>query len=129
MGNGFDINNFGSMISNLGKATAGMQNNESEIDTKSELNAYVSGWDAIKAAAEKQGAKDVDITSLEGDMKTELAGLLGAEFGQKAKVAKNEKAAFSAEEISLENDGITYCLCEDGELHTRFVALDNSAFK
>ena len=26
MGNGFDINNFGSMISNLGKASANMQN-------------------------------------------------------------------------------------------------------
>lgn len=103
MGNGFDINNFGSMISNLGKATAGMQNNESEIDTKSELNTYVSGWDAIKANAEKQGATTADIASLEVDMKVELAGLLGAEFGEKAQVAKNDKAAFSAEEISLEN--------------------------
>ncbi len=103
MGNGFDINNFGSMISNLGKATAGLQNDESKIDTKSELNAYVSGWDAIKETAEKQGANTVDIASLEGDMKTELAGLLGAEFGEKAQVAKNDKAVFSAEEISLEN--------------------------
>lgn len=101
MNNGFDINSFGSMISNLGKATAGMQNNESEIDTKSEF--YVSGWDAIKANAEKQGATTADLASLEVDMKTELAGLLGAEFGEKANVAKNEEAAFSAEEISLEN--------------------------
>ena len=112
MGNGFDINNFGSMISNLGKATAGLQNDESKIDTKNELNAYVSGWDAIKETAEKQGANTVDIASLEGDMKTELAGLLGAEFGEKAQVAKNEKAAFSAEEISLEN--MMALLEEDG---------------
>ena len=103
MGNGFDINNFGSMISNLGKATAGLQKDEFTIDTKSELNTYVSGWDAIKETAEKQGATSADIASLEGDMKAELAGLLGAEFGEKAQVAKNEKAAFSAEEVSLES--------------------------
>ena len=70
MGNGFDINNFGSMISNLGKATAGLHKDKNTIDTKGELNTYVSGWDAIKESAEKQGATTADIASLEGDMKT-----------------------------------------------------------
>ena len=46
---GIDFNN---LIANLGKASANMQNDKTKIDTKSELNAYVSGWDAIKAKAE-----------------------------------------------------------------------------
>ena len=104
MGNGFDINNFSSMISNLGKAAASMQNNKNNIDTKAELNTYVSGWDAIKASAEKQGAQAADIASLEGDMKSELANLLGAEFGKTAGVKQSaNEAMFSDEEISLEN--------------------------
>ena len=104
MGNGFDINNFGSMISNLGKASANMQNDAEKIDTKAELNAYVSGWDAIKASAEKQGAEAADISMLEGDMKAELANLMGATFGETAGVKKSaDGAVFSAEEISLEN--------------------------
>ena len=101
---GFDINNFGSMISNLGKASAKMQKDETKIDTKSELNAYVSGWDAIKASAEKAGAEAGDISALEGNMKSELASLMGAEFGQAAGAKKtSDGSAFSAEEISLEN--------------------------
>ncbi|MCM1265363.1 MAG: hypothetical protein NC200_04105 [Candidatus Gastranaerophilales bacterium] len=101
---GFDINNFGSMISNLGKASANMQNDKTKIDTKSELNAYVSGWDAIKASAEKAGAEAGDIASLEGTMQSELASLMGAEFGQSAGVKKTaDGSAFSADEISLEN--------------------------
>ena len=101
---GFDINNFGSMISNLGKASAKMQKDETKIDTKSELNAYVSGWDAIKASAEKAGAEAGDISALEGNMKSELANLMGAEFGQAAGAKKtSDGSAFSAEEISLEN--------------------------
>lgn len=102
---GFDINNFGSMISNLGKSSAGMQKDETKIDTKSELNAYVSGWDAIKASAEQSGAEASDIKSLESDMKTNLASLMGAEFGESAGLKKTseKEAVFSSEEISLEN--------------------------
>ena len=106
MGNGFDINNFASLINNLGKASANMQNDKTKIDSKSEMNAYVSGWDAIKSKAEATGAQASDISSLEGNMKLELASLMGAEFGQTAGLNKKEengKAVFSTEEISLEN--------------------------
>jgi len=106
MGNGFDINNFGSLISNLGKTAASLEKDQTKIDTKSELNTYVSGWDAIKAKAEADGAQQADISALEGDMKSELASLMGAEFGKSAGVnakEENGKAVFSDEDISLEN--------------------------
>ncbi len=102
----FNINQFSSLLNNLGKASAKMQNDENKIDTKSELNAYVSGWDAIKAKAESAGAEQVDISSLEGDMKSELASLMGADFGKSAGVQgkeQNNEVVFSEDEISLEN--------------------------
>ena len=102
----FNINQFSSLLNNLGKASAKMQNDENKIDTKSELNAYVSGWDAIKAKAESAGAEQADISSLEGDMKSELASLMGADFGKSAGVQgeeQNGEVVFSEEEISLEN--------------------------
>ena len=102
----FNINQFSSLLNNLGKASAKMQNDENKIDTKSELNAYVSGWDAIKAKAESAGAEQTDISSLEGDMKSELASLMGADFGKSAGVQgkeQNNEVVFSEDEISLEN--------------------------
>lgn len=104
--NNFNINQFSSLLGNLGKASAGMQNDTTKIDTKSELNAYVSGWDAIRAKAESAGAEKADISALEGDMKSELASLMGAEFGKTAGVQgkeKNNEVVFSEEDVSLEN--------------------------
>lgn len=110
---GIDFNN---LIANLGKASANMQNDKTKIDTKSELNAYVSGWDAIKAKAEKsnnaiQNGEDTaydnaNISDLEQTMKSELANLMGADFGKSAGVKaekKNNEVVFSKDEISLEN--------------------------
>ena len=110
---GIDFNN---LIANLGKASANMQNDKTKIDTKSELNAYVSGWDAIKAKAEKsnkaiQNGEDtaydnVNISDLEQTMKSELANLMGADFGKSAGVKaekQNNEVVFSEDEISLEN--------------------------
>lgn len=103
---GIDFNN---LIKNLGQAAANLQNDKSKIDTKTELNTYVSGWDAIKAKAEAENsanANAVDISALEGDMKSELASLMGAEFGKSAGVENKgdaNKPVFSEEEISLEN--------------------------
>ena len=94
------------MLGNLGKASASMQNDTTKIDTKSELNTYVSGWDAIKAKAESAGAEKADISALEGDMKSELASLMGAEFGKTAGIQgkeKNGNVVFSEEDVSLEN--------------------------
>lgn len=104
--NNFNINQFSSLLGNLGKASASMQNDTTKIDTKSELNTYVSGWDAIKAKAESAGAEKADITALEGDMKSELASLMGAEFGKTAGIQgkeKNGNVVFSEEDVSLEN--------------------------
>lgn len=110
---GIDFNN---LIANLGKASANMQNDKTKIDTKSELNAYVSGWDAIKAKAEKsnnaiQNGEDTaydnaNISDLEQTMKSELANLMGADFGKSAGVKaekQNNEVVFSEDEISLEN--------------------------
>ncbi len=102
----FNISQFSSLINNLGKSSAKMQKDENAIDTKAELNAYVSGWDAIKAKAQSTGAEQNDISLLEGDMKSELASLMGADFGKSAGVKGAEvegKTFFSEEEISLEN--------------------------
>lgn len=102
----FNINQFSSLLGNLGKASANMENDKTKIDSKSELNAYVSGWDAIKAKAESAGAEQTDISTLEGDMKSELASLMGADFGKSAGVQgkeKNGNVVFSEDEISLEN--------------------------
>ena len=104
--NNFNINQFSSLLGNLGKASASMQNDTTKIDTKSELNTYVSGWDAIKAKAESAGAEKADISALEGDMKYELASLMGAEFGKTAGIQgkeKNGNVVFSEEDVSLEN--------------------------
>lgn len=104
--NNFNINQFSSLLGNLGKASASMQNDTTKIDTKSELNTYVSGWDAIKAKAESAGAEKADISALEGDMKSELASLMGAEFGKTAGIQGKEKngdVVFSEEDVSLEN--------------------------
>lgn len=101
---GFDINNFNSLISNLGQASAKMQKKETHIDSKSELNAFVSGWDAIKSKAESSGASIDDINILEDNMKSELSSLMGAEFGKTAGVNKiSDESLFTADEISLEN--------------------------
>ena len=104
---GIDFNN---LIKNLGHVAANMQNDKTKIDTKTELNTYVSGWDAIKAKAEAENSANaeakVDIASLEGDMKSELASLMGAEFGKSAGVQNKgdaQKPVFSEDEISLEN--------------------------
>ncbi len=104
---GIDFNN---LIKNLGQAAANMQNDKSKIDTKTELNTYVSGWDAIKAKAEAESSANseakIDISSLEGEMKSELASLMGAEFGKSAGVQNKgdvQKPLFSEDEISLEN--------------------------
>ena len=103
---------FGKLIGNLGTTAASMQNDKSKIDTKTELNTYVSGWDAIKAKAQTENAKtenidtQVDIDTLEAEMKSELAGLMGAEFGKSAGVENKgnaEQPLFSEDEISLEN--------------------------
>lgn len=103
---------FGKLIGNLGTTAASMQNDKSKIDTKTELNTYVSGWDAIKAKAQSENAKEanvneqVDIGTLEAEMKSELAGLMGAEFGKSAGVENKgteNKPLFSEDEISLEN--------------------------
>ena len=103
---------FGKLIGNLGTTAASMQNDKSKIDTKTELNTYVSGWDAIKAKAQTENAKtenidtQVDIDTLEAEMKSELAGLMGAEFGKSAGVKNKgnaEQPLFSEDEISLEN--------------------------
>lgn len=104
--NNFNINQFSSLLGNLGKTSASMQNDTTKIDTKSELNTYVSGWDAIKAKAESAGAEKADISALEGDMKSELASLMGAEFGKTAGIQgkeKNGNVVFSEEDVSLEN--------------------------
>ena len=104
--NNFNINQFSSLLGNLGKTSASMQNDTTKIDTKSELNTYVSGWDAIKAKAESAGAEQADISALEGDMKSELASLMGAEFGKTAGIQgkeKNGNVVFSEEDVSLEN--------------------------
>ena len=103
---------FKALISNLGINAAKMQKDETKIDTKTELNTYVSGWDAIKAKAEadnitaKNDAEITDIGELEAEMKSELAGLMGADFGKTAGVENKgtkEKPFFSEEDISLEN--------------------------
>ena len=102
---------FSGFIANLGKTAASMQNDKEKIDTKTELNTYVSGWDAIKAKAEAENAQAAtedatNIQELEGQMKSELASLMGAEFGQKAGVQNKGTAkepVFSDEDISLEN--------------------------
>ena len=102
----FNISQFSSLINNLGKSSAKMQKDENTIDTKAELNAYVSGWDAIKAKAQSSGAEQTDMSLLEGDMKSELASLMGADFGKSAGVKGKEvqgQTLFSADEISLEN--------------------------
>ncbi len=104
--NNFNINQFSSLLGNLGEKSASMQNDTTKIDTKSELNTYVSGWDAIKAKAESAGAEKADISALEGDMKSELASLMGAEFGKTAGIQgkeKNGNVVFSEEDVSLEN--------------------------
>ncbi|MCR5266019.1 MAG: hypothetical protein K6E29_05435 [Cyanobacteria bacterium RUI128] len=103
---------FGKLIGNLGTTAASMQNDKSKIDTKTELNTYVSGWDAIKVKAEAENAKpananeQVNIDGLESEMKLELAVLLGAEFGKSAGVENKgteKEPFFSEDEISLEN--------------------------
>ena len=103
---------FKALIKNFGVSVSKMQNDKNKIDTKAEYNNYVSGWDAIKAQAEKNNEQvydvsdKVDIDEVEAEMKSELAGLMGADFGRTTE-AKNkanaEKPVFSDEEISLEN--------------------------
>lgn len=103
---GIDFNN---LIANLGRTAAKLQNNQNKIDSKTELNTYVSGWDAIKAKAEAENKSvdnNIDINNLEATMKSELASLMGAEFGNTAGVQNKGTAKepmFSDEEISLEN--------------------------
>lgn len=102
---------FNGLIKNLGTTAAKLQNNKEKIDTKTELNTYVSGWDAIKAKAVAENAQAAtedatNIQELEGQMKSELASLMGAEFGQTAGVQNKgtaEEPVFSDEDISLEN--------------------------
>lgn len=102
---------FNGLIKNLGTFAAKMQKDKEKIDTKTELNTYVSGWDAIKSKAESENAKpNIDVTvnidELESTMKSELASLLGADFGSSAQVKNQgteEKPFFNPEDISLEN--------------------------
>lgn len=89
---GIDFNN---LLNHLGKVSASMQNDRSKIDTDAELNTYVSGWDAIKAKANQQNNdkdvnNDVDMATLESQMKSELAGLMGADFGKTKGVETKE---------------------------------------
>ena len=103
---------FGKLISNLGVNAASLQNDRSKIDTKTELNTYVSGWDAVRAKAEAENAqvKDksdaVNIDALEAEMNSELSSLMGADFGKSAGVktqGTEKEPFFSEEDISLEN--------------------------
>ncbi len=89
---GIDFNN---LLNHLGKVSASMQNDRSKIDTDAELNTYVSGWDAIKSKANQQNNdkdvnNDVDMATLESQMKSELAGLMGADFGKTKGVETKE---------------------------------------
>lgn len=102
---------FSGLIGNLGKTVAKLQNDQEKIDTKTEFNSYVSGWDAIKSKAEAENTKattgeTVNVQDLEGEMKSELASLMGAEFGKTTGLENKgtaDKPVFSEEEISLEN--------------------------
>ncbi|GEM_PF-6864245 len=111
--------NFNDLLRNLGNVSAKITNDgahdNTKIDSKAELNSYVSGWDAIKAKADKQNAdakvnnksaETVDVASLESDMKSELASLMGAEFKSQAKVEtktnNDGKAVFANDENVLE---------------------------
>lgn len=101
------LNQLGDMISALGTVSASMQNNKEKIDTKAELNAFVSGWDAIQSKAKLEDADVYDMHTLEVRMKGELSDLLGVDLGTSAGVTpvQNEKGeyGFSSDEISLEN--------------------------
>lgn len=107
---GIDFNN---LLNQLGKVAASMQNQRDKIDTDSELNTYVSGWDAIKAKANEQNSdndvnNDVDMATLETQMKSELAGLMGADFGKskgietKTEVKDGKEVAVFTDEEALE---------------------------
>lgn len=101
------LTQFGNMISELGVTAAKQSNDKSKIDTKSELNLFTSGWDAIQSKAKSEGADDMDMHTLEVRMRGEVADLLGVDFGTSAgaEAVQNEKGeyGFSSEEISLEN--------------------------
>lgn len=105
---------YGNMISELGVTAAKQSNDKEKIDTKAELNLFTSGWEAIQSKAKAEGADDMDMYNFEVQMRGEMAGLLGAEFGQTAgleltevdnfdEVGPETKMGFSQEEISLEN--------------------------
>ena len=107
---GIDFNGFNNLIGKLGQAKA-IEGDLEKIDTKKELNAFITGWDAIKSKADTQNSQAktndeiVDVNQLEQNMKSELAGLMGADFGEKANLKNQgtkEKPLFSDDEISLE---------------------------
>lgn len=101
------LSQLGNLISELGINAAKQSNDKSKIDTKSELNLFTSGFEAIQNKAKSEGADDMDLHTLDVRMRSEVADLLGVEFGQTAgnEAIQNEKGeyGFSSEEISLEN--------------------------
>ena len=101
------LTQFGNMISELGVNAAKQSNDKSKIDTKSELNLFTSGWDAIQSKAKSEGADDMDMYNLDVQMRGEMADLLGVDFGNKVGLEQKEnyfgEVAFDQDEISLEN--------------------------
>ena len=100
---GFNISKFSAFVKNLGTFTAGMNNNN-VIDTKEEVSAWQTGCNEIRAKAQNELGVSNPIESeamqdVEGLMKQEFYGLLGAEFKEKADeiAAENGKAVFDAD--------------------------------
>ncbi|MBO6271952.1 hypothetical protein J6O48_04140 [bacterium] len=106
-----DFNGFQNLIHNLGLSAARIENNKFDIDSKSEVSAFIAGAEECKTKElnKEQGVIEVGSEAeLDQIMKKELASLMGADFGTtkaglKQHVDENGKAKFSEEDLSLEN--------------------------
>ena len=95
MGIEFDFGKFENLIGKLDKAKS-VEGDLNHIDTKKELNLFVTGFDAIKKNAEIEGATETDLDKLEAAMKDELSNIMDVKFGEKAgQKEENGKVVFN----------------------------------
>lgn len=95
MGIEFDFGKFENLIGKLDKAKS-VEGDLNHIDTKKELNLFVTGFDAIKKNAEIEGATETDLDKLEAAMKDELSNIMDVKFSEKAgQKEENGKVVFN----------------------------------
>ena len=98
---GIDFNKYTDLLGKLSKAKS-IEGDLTKVDTKKELNVFMTGYDTIKKDAEINGANETELDKLEGAMKEELSAIMGANFAQKAgQKVENGKVVFDESEDIL----------------------------